>query len=60
MATRNCKEGESFAIRNHKYLGTVRWRLGGYIHGLAFSPDGKALCSGSSDSTALVWDVRGK
>jgi hypothetical protein len=29
----------------------------GAVTGLAFTPDGKALVSGSGDSTALVWDV---
>jgi WD40 repeat protein len=29
----------------------------GAIRSLAFTPDGKALVSGSADTTALVWDV---
>lgn len=29
----------------------------GHIWGLAFSPDGKRLVSGSSDKTARIWDV---
>jgi WD40 repeat protein len=29
----------------------------GAVTALAFTPDGKALVSGSADSTALVWDV---
>jgi WD40 repeat protein len=31
----------------------------GFIPSLAFSADGKTLLSGSSDTTALVWDVTG-
>jgi WD40 repeat protein len=31
----------------------------GYVHALTFSPDGQLLGSGSTDTTALVWDVTG-
>jgi WD40 repeat protein len=27
------------------------------VAALAFSPDGRRLCSGSQDTTALVWDL---
>jgi WD40 repeat protein len=40
--------------------GKLLRRLDGHrgaITSLAFTPDGKALVSGSADSTALVWDV---
>jgi WD40 repeat protein len=32
-------------------------RHGGAVHGVAFTPDGRQLASGSDDETAVVWDV---
>jgi WD40 repeat protein len=29
-----------------------------FVEGLAFSPDGQRLATGSADKTARVWDVR--
>ncbi len=42
--------------------GRPRLRLDGHLQeitGLAFTPDGKTLVSGSRDATVLVWDVAG-
>jgi WD40 repeat protein len=42
--------------------GQVRLRLAGhqgYVEALVFARDGRSLVSGSTDTTALVWDVMG-
>lgn len=36
-------------------LGTTRWRHGGYVHGVAFSPDGRRALSCAN--AAILWDV---
>src|SRR5207248_11542 len=37
--------------------GTVRWRHGGPVLALAFSPDGKTLASVSGDGTLRLWEA---
>src|SRR5215510_14022487 len=36
--------------------GTVRWRHGGPVLALAFSPDGKTLASVSGDGSLRLWE----
>lgn len=50
-----------FGVRLYDWpRGTVRHTLVGHaapVTGLAFTPDGKGLVSGSADTTAVLWDL---
>src|SRR5262249_44645841 len=55
------REGASITLWEGS-TGRVRLRLAGHqgdVNALAFSPEGRTLISGSTDTTALVWDVLG-
>src|SRR5215510_13514296 len=39
-------------------MGTVRWRHGGSIFTVTYSPHGKLLASGSWDGSVRLWDAQ--
>lgn len=41
-------------------LGTIRFRHGGRVGALAYTPDGKRIVSGSGDGLVRVWDLEGR
>ncbi|MGA7326066.1 MAG: caspase family protein [Rhodomicrobium sp.] len=51
-----CGEIRLFALKTGQ-IRTVLTGHEGRVYGLAFSPDGKYLISGSKDKAAIIWDV---
>ena len=56
-------DAEEPALLLETATGKVRARLAGHLgwrEAAAFSPDGRMLATGGTDTTALVWDVTGR
>ncbi len=51
------RSGDPLPARALARLGTLRFRTGGDVAQIAFSPDGKILASASEDEAVYVWET---
>src|SRR5436190_1326832 len=52
----NDKHIRLFDLATEAELHRIQGHIG-FVHALAFSPDGKRLVSASKDSSVLIWDI---
>jgi WD40 repeat protein len=51
-------QGDALAAAVRLRLGTVRFRHGGFVSRVAFSPNGRLLATQASDNWVHLWDVK--